>query len=92
MDGGQPVIRPTPCRRCNGAVIPERDEWGQREDVCLACGAREYPGQRMPLTLEEERALMKLASIGRGERVRPARPSEPRKLAKAAAQMRLMEA
>lgn len=86
------MIRATPCQRCGGNVIPERDEWGQAEDVCLACGARTYPGQRLPLTLEEERALMKLASIGRGERIRDARPSESRKLDKAAAQMRLAEA
>lgn len=86
------MIRPTPCGRCGGTVIEDRDEWGQREHVCLACGAREYPGQRVPLTIEEERALLKLASIGRGERMRDARPSEPRKLEKAAAQMLLMEA
>lgn len=86
------MIRPTPCGRCGGTVIEERDEWGQREATCLQCGAVTYPGQRVPLTLEEERALLKLASIGRGERVRAARPSEPRKLAKAAAQMRLIDA
>ena len=86
------MIRATPCQRCNGNVIPERDEWGQREDVCLACGARTYPGQPLARTIEEERALMKLMSIGRGERVRDARPSDTRKLAKARAQMRLVEA
>lgn len=85
------MIRPTPCRRCGGNVIPERDEWGQREDVCLACGAREYPGRPLPLTIDEEKALMKLKGLGQGKRIRDALPVRPVKLDDAA-QMRLMEA
>ena len=85
------MIRQTPCQRCGGSVIPERDEWGQREDVCLACGAREYPGRPLPLTIEEEKALLKLASIGRGKRPGFAGHWKARKLDDAA-QMRLMEA
>lgn len=85
------MMRPTPCARCVGQVIADRDELGHAEDTCLQCGAVSYPGHA-PLTVEEERNLLRLKSVGRGVYAVAARPTLGTKLAKARAQMRLMEA
>lgn len=85
------MMRPTPCARCGGQVIEDRDELGHPEDTCLQCGAVSYPGHAA-LTVEEEKNLLRLRSIGRGVYAVAARPTLSTKLAKAKAQLRLMEA
>lgn len=79
------------CKRCNGQVVEALDEYRQREQYCLQCGAREYPGQRAALTIEEEHALLRRFSIGAGDRLPLARPQQRRKLARAQVQMRLLD-
>jgi hypothetical protein len=44
------------CRRClGGQTLPDRDQDGYPERVCLQCGCRVYPTAPPDVTLEEAR-------------------------------------
>lgn len=55
------------CPRCQGRLIEEPDADGQIERTCINCGFVAYLNSRsepvIARTIEEERALLKLAGV-----------------------------
>ena len=49
------VVLPRVCRRCNGAMIPEQDWYGQYA-TCLCCGHVHEAVSTPPIELLEEEA------------------------------------